>query len=277
MGAVTDLRRRVGIGWGGILLYLVLLFAGAGVVVALGDPPDGHGRLGPPELFVPGLAYGFGLLGVTLAASNLPTYARLALTGTSGTGAAARTDRRVVVRGTVESAGGSLATPLRDSDAVAYTTRVLTNARDDEETARSSEKNWSVVHVGEETVPFTVDDGSGPVRVDPGAARLSVRDRESRTVWAGEEPPAAVSDFLVTTDVDVDTGTDHARFEAKSLEPGEEAFVAGRADGGTVRASLVAEGDYAGRVRDRIVRGGAVGLALATPGYLGLLVVSGLP
>lgn len=276
MAAVADLKRRFGVGWGGIALYLALFVAGAAVVTTLGDLPDAPGRRSPPQVLVPGVAYGLGLAGVALAASNLPTYARLALTGAAGTGAAAETDGRVVVRGTVASTAGPLATPFEESEAVAYTTWVLTNAHDDAETAQSSEGNWTAVHVGEAATPFTVDDGSGPVRVDPGSARLSLRGREEQFVRAGEEPPAAVREFLVGSDVAVDIETDHARFEATTLEPGEETFVAGTVDGGTVRASLVAEGDHAGRVRDRVVRGGAVGTAVAAAGYLGLLLVAGV-
>lgn len=277
--ASRDQKRRWGLGLVGTLLYLLLIVGGAAVVVIVGDPPmrefSGIRQRTALEFGIPALVWALGLLGVAVAAGNLPTYARLTLAGGSDTGAVGETDGRVVLAGTAETAGGTIQTPFGRAPALAYTTRVLANAEDDAATAGDSEENWQAVHVGEETTRLAVDDGSGPATVDPTDARLYLEDVTEQTVTAGQELPSHVRQYLRTEGVDVDDDA-HLRFEERSLEPGEEAFAMGTADGGTVDASLLAEGDHAERIRSRVTFGAGLGVPAAVLGYLGMLFVSGV-
>jgi hypothetical protein len=276
MAAVEDLKRRYGVGWGGVFLYMVLLAGGIAVAEILGDvPTGGAGRGAPPRTLVPGLVFGLGLLGVVLAASNLPTYLRLIRTETAGTGDVTEASGRVVLKGTVEKAGGALTTPVEGKESVAYTTRVLKNSHDDVEQARESEKNWSAVHVGEEATRFVLDDGTGPATVGSDEARLYLQDKEEKLFASGSSLPGSVKEYLREVGAEGDTDGTHLRIEEKSLEPGEKAFVVGKARDAKVDATLVAEGDHAGRVRGRILNGAVLGGVVAALGYLGLLVVAG--
>lgn len=275
--AVKSLRRRTGVGWGGVLLYLVLVLAGAAVVVVVGDPPveNTYRRRVSLEMLVPVVLFGLGLFGVVVATSNLPTYLRLSRTDGSDTGTVGNSDGAVVLTGAADTAGGTIETPFGGTAALAYTTRIMANSEDDAETARDSEANWMAVHVGEDATRLAVDDGSGPATVDPAGARLSLADSTEQFVAADQDLPAHVREHLREVGVDVDDDA-HLRFEETALEPGEDAFVLGSARGGTVEADLLAEGDHEERVRSRVKLGAGLGGAATVVGYLGMLLVSGV-
>ena len=280
MAAVKDLRRRYGVGWGGVVLYLIFVVAGVGSAELFGDvPTGGAGRGAPLRTFVPLIVFGLGLLGVVLSVCNLPTYLRLVMTDRLDTGDVAGTSGRVVTQGTVGELDGTLTTPVRGAPSVVYTTRVLRNRRDDVEKARESEENWAGVHVGEEVTRFAVDDGTGPVAVDPDGARLYLDEKDDSAnafFEEGDDLPASVKGYLRDVDVaDMAMSDAHLRVEEKALEPGEDVYVVGDIEGDHVDAAVVAEDNYETLVRERVVGGAALGGVVSALGYLGLLLAAG--
>lgn len=289
MGAVADLKRRTGVGLGGILLYSVLLAGGIIATTAMGQVAWTDRNLG---LFFAGLLYGVGLLGVVSAVSNLPRFLLVAVARRRGP-----TEGLSAVTGTIETTGGTLTAPLHDAPAVCYTYRVLDTTEsegddeDDEGTTSEStddddidEGNWSLTEMGEDGVPFTVSaaDGTERVRVDPAAATVHIDDRTEVMVGAGEHPSGGTEALRREADIAPAPSGSPRRYQEATLEPGETAFIVGRArsDGG-LRIDdgtpfVVADADYPSRLRGRVTVGLGAGIPVSALGIAAMLFAAGV-
>ncbi|MFB6166479.1 MAG: hypothetical protein ABEJ31_15070 [Haloarculaceae archaeon] len=287
MAVFADLQRRTGVGAGGAVLYVLALAAGMGYAFTAGHVNYENGKV---VVLITGLVYAVGLLGVVWGLANLPRYVRLRLAGRTRTGDV--TDERVAVEGRVRDREGTLRTPFGDEPAVCYTTRVLErrprddgdgDGREGADDARSADDDdgagaWSLVTMAEDATRFAVDDGSGPVAVDPapGAAAFHLGDRTRVVVDPDETPPEPIRRFLAETDESVPSDVP-LRFEEAWLAPGDAAFVYGRAARdpdpviGADSAPIVATAGYPERVRDRVVLGIGAGATVAALGLAGLL------
>ncbi|QLD86044.1 hypothetical protein HWV23_09995 [Natronomonas halophila] len=288
MGAVADLKRRTGVGLGGILLYSLLLAGGIVAATATGQVDWTDGNLG---LFFAGLLYGVGLLGVVSAVSNLPRFLLVAVGRRRGP-----MEGLSAVTGTIETIEGTLTAPLHDAPAVCYTYRVLdtTESEGDDEAGEDAasdsseddeidEGNWSLTAMGEDGVPFAVSaaDGTERVRVDPAAATVHLDDRTEVMVEAGEHPSGGAEALRREADLAPAPSGVPRRYQEATLTPGEEAFVVGRArsDGG-LRIDdgtpfVVADADYPSRLRGRVTVGFGAGIPVSALGIAAMLFAAG--
>lgn len=281
MAVVSDLKRRTGVGAGGILLYVVCVAAGVAAAGAYGqvDWADGN-----PLIFLAGLLYALGLLGVVSAVSNLPRLLLVAVGRRRDTAAGLS-----AVTGTVETTAGTLTAPLHDAPAVCYTYRVLDNGLDtDAESGGDGdedvdEENWSLAAMGEAGMSFAVTTADGDrVRVAPTDAAYHIDDRTELRVDAGETMPPPRADAL-RREADLAPAPDDTarRYQEATLEPGDDAFVLGRVapDGGPVIEDgtpfVVADADYPARVRERVTAGLVLGLPVSLLGFAALLFAAG--
>jgi hypothetical protein len=285
MGAVADLKRRTGVGLGGICLYAVLLAGGIVAATATGqvDWTDGN-----PGLFLAGLLYGVGLLGVVSAVSNLPRFLLVAVGRRRGP-----TEGLTAVSGPIETTEGTLTAPLHDAPAVCYTYRVLdtTESEDGEDDAASEsadddeidEGNWSLTAMGEDSVPFAVSaaDGTERVRVDPSAAAVHIDDRTEVMVEADEHPSGGAEALRQVADLAPAPSESPRRYQEAALTPGDEVFVVGRArsDGG-LRIDdgtpfVVADAGYPSRLRGRVTVGFVAGIPVSALGIAAMLFAAG--
>lgn len=270
LGRQFGIRGRVG--WG----CYTLAVAGVASVAAL------RGTLPPNDFLTAGLwaLYFPGWLGLAYAAGNYPLYRRLRAANRPATGAITPDDGLVAVSGEVTPVEGPATTPLLDEPAVCHTWTV-------EKYGWVPRRGWSTVALGQGCVPFDLDDGSGPVRVEPAGAELRPVGVDTRQVDAEESLPAHAVAFLEgAADFDP-TGTTH-RYEERRLEPGETAYALGHPNSGgdgevaTLAAAdgslLVGSGEVETVTRrlGRVVRvagaGGAVAVGL---GYVGMVLAAG--
>jgi hypothetical protein len=288
MGAVADLKRRTGVGLGGICLYAVLLAGGIVAATATGqvDWTDGN-----PGLFLAGLLYGVGLLGIVSAVSNLPRFLLVAVARRRGP-----TEGLTAVSGPIETTEGTLTAPLHDEPAVCYTYRVLDtteseDGEDSEDDAVSEsadddeidEGNWSLTAMGEDSVPFAVSaaDGTERVRVDPSAAAVHIDDRTEVMVEADEHPSGGAEALRQVADLAPAPSESPRRYQEAALTPGDEVFVVGRArsDGG-LRIDdgtpfVVADAGYPSRLRGRVTVGFVAGIPVSALGIAAMLFAAG--
>lgn len=276
MAVLSDLKRRTGVGAGGATLYVVALAAGLAVASLRGDGDYGSGE---PLVFLAGLLYAVGLLGVVAAASNAPRSLLLAVGRRLGVG-----EGPTAVAGTAEPVAGTLESPFGGETCFCFTYRVLEVdvAGLDGGADPDDEADWRLVATGDDGVPFAVRTPAGErVRVDPAAATCHFADRDELLVEADERPPGRVRAFCREAGVGSAPGDAARRYQEASLAPGEEAFVFGRVRGEagpTVsggRPFVVADADYPARVRDRVVVGLGVGLPVTVLGLLVLLFAAG--
>lgn len=271
MGALADLKRRTGVGPGGVTLYVVALAAGLGAASLLGEVDHDGDTL----FFLAGLLYAVGLLGVVAAVANAPRSLLLAAARRRGV-----REGTTALAGTAEPTAGTVDSPFRDEPALCYAYRVLQCDPSDDES--DDEGDWRLVAAGDDGVPFAVVTPTGErVRVDPGAATCHLGEREELVVGADERPPGRVRSFRRETDIDPAPPDAARRYQEATLAPGDEAFVLGRAvdEGGLEiregRPFVVADAGYPARVRDRVVAGFVLGVPVTAGGLLALLFVAG--
>jgi hypothetical protein len=143
---------------------------------------------------------------------------------------------------------------------------------------------WTRARTGQGGVPFRLDDGSGPVVVDPAEARLDISGRTTEE-RDPDDPPGRAADVA-----DLDTGGERFRFNERSPAPGETVTVLGtareREDSVVVSATadgpafVVSDRSRVGSLRRYATRawlGGVVGAGVAVLGLRRLLPTFGLP
>lgn len=282
MAVVSDLKRRTGVGAGGIMLYVVCVAAGVAIAGAYGQADWSDGN---PLIFLSGLLYALGLLGIVSAVSNFPRLLLVSVgrhrDATAGLSA---------LTGTVETTAGTLTAPLHDTPAVCYTYRILDNGIDANEESDENadgdedidEENWSLAAMGEDGVEFAVTtEGGDRVRVNPTDAAYHIDDRTEVRVGVDETPTAEPDALRRAADIAPAPSGTARRYQEATLKPGDEAFVLGRvtADGGPViddgTPFVVADADYPSRLRERVTAGLVLGLPVSLLGFAALLFAAG--
>lgn len=274
MTALRDLERRTGVGAAGVLLYVSLLAVGLALALLPGDLSSPRTN---PLVLLTGLGYAVGLLGVVSATANLPRFLLLTVArrrvGAGGTTA---------LRGVVDSTVGTLPSPITGDGVVCYTYRVLENSVDDDPTPEE-EANWSGVAVGEDGVPFDlVTDGGERVRVEPAGAVYHLAGGTEVFVDRGEDAPARLREFRRDEGIPAALPEEARRYEASVLAPGDDVFVLGRVrDAGRRvvrdgRRFVVADPDYPGRVRSRVLLGYGLGVSFSLLWLAALGFVAGV-
>lgn len=261
--------RRVG------ALALVGVVAGVGSVALVGDP----GRGGPGLALAAG-CYLVGVLGVAVGAGNYARYRRAMATETTPTGAVE--PGFVELAGEARPAGAPVETPFAGEGAVCYEWRV----------EERREEGWVTVALDGGGAPFHVDDGSGPVLVDPAGAERRLEAERRVAVPADEAPPERVAAFLRGRDDLGDADRDR-RYVERFLPPGAEAYVLGQAKvtfaaehpddlvvarerAGTHLVAAGTPEEVTADVGSVVRFAGGVGLAAAVAGYVGMLVAAGV-
>ncbi|WP_424002716.1 GIDE domain-containing protein [Haloarcula salina] len=149
--------------------------------------------------------------------------------------------------------------------------------------AAGQRERWATVAGGVGGVPFEIDDGSGPLAVDPTGATVDLAAERTLRFAADERPP----DSFGTPDPDVERmhGDKQRRYTETLLAPGDHAAVTGTAT--RSEEALVVAGDHthvavgslataATRYRNRALLyacGGLVGVAVGLWGLTGLFGV----
>ncbi|WP_254820969.1 E3 ubiquitin ligase family protein [Haloglomus halophilum] len=241
------LRSRTGVSRGvagGIVVVLLVLVGALGVV---GRFP--RTEAGLEAAFLPGVLVGVGLFGLAVGVANGRTWVRFRRRGDTPTGEVA--PGPVAVTGRIERADPPTA-PFFGGPAVAWEWSV--EAKNRHGTNDEGRRAWSRARTGQGGVPFRLDDGSGPVVVDPTAARLDVSGKTTEE-RAPDDPPGRAAAVA-----DLDMGGERFRFNERSLAPGETVTVLGvardvetneyRSDAGTGAADRLASDRGAGVVLD---------------------------
>jgi len=210
-------RQRHGVSGTGVALAVVV-----GVGSVLAAVRAGSFPASARSLAVPLVGLTVGLVGLVFAATHARRLVALFRADEAATGEA--TGGRVAVTGTVR-ADDPGESPVFGCDAVAWEWRV--EAKNRHGTNYEGRRAWDTVETGSGGVPFVIDDGSGPLRVDPADALLDVRD-ERREERAPGDPPGRVGELA-----DADGGGERYRFVESALAPGTRATVLGSVAGGS--------------------------------------------
>ncbi len=271
MGVFADLKRRTGVGIGGVVLYVGAL---VGLIALASTRGEVHGRGNPLE-FLTGLVFAAGLLGIVAAVSNAPRLALVSLARRRGAVAGLQ-----AFTGTIQTAGGTLTGPVSESEVVCYTVRVLGNDHDDDPDP-DEEKNWTLVETVQGGVPFSLVTDSGErVRVDPSASMLAIDGSQEVFVDIDGESPDGIQSFRRDADVPPADGDEARRYQESALAPGDRAFVLGHAaEEGALTISggsrfVVADEGYPSRVEGRVVTGLLGGVPVTVLGFLAFLFVT---
>lgn len=306
------LREESGVGPGIGAAVTAVLFVALVSVFAMGGTTSG--RYDYPLAFAAvGLLAGLFLSGVAVAA--LSDYRLLVRTPAVDTGAVG--SGRVAVTGEVTPAGEPPSAPFSGEPAVCWECWVKERDVREEGMGVQAESvgveaNWTVELADEGRARFRVDDGSGPVAVDPREAELRLGEDREWFVPFGEDPPERILGFVEDRLADVGYAGNDRRYEETRLSPGDEATVVGtavagprgesdaardgqssagraeapladgdgprRIDGSTGRC-IVAAGSLADAradLRRRFTSAGGAGLALSVLAYAGMLAAAGV-
>lgn len=227
------------------------------------------------------------LLGVCLVAvalGNVRTFVRSRRTETTDTG---RVSPGVVeVCGEARPIDGTVSAPLSGADAL-WAEHEITERR------RLGFRNVSrTVDTGTTGTPFAVDDGTGPVTVDPDEAEIRLgRDRESTRVVDSDEKPSATTREYLQAETDLGPTDNRRTYTERRLEPGDEVYVLGVAEreyAGTYPTNAVVgaessdcflapgtAGDVERSLYRSVLVGGPVGIVLAVAGFAAMAVLAG--
>lgn len=215
------------------------------------------GRLAARRLGVLVMLFPAGLIVVSVGVGNARTWVRSIRRGDAPTGAV--TPGPVAATGVVPDDESTAPTPVFGTRAVCW------------EWWFRQKRDTHAFESGASDDPFRIDDGSGPVRVDPEGARLDLQ-----ATVANRDPDErfdAGSD--VVTDLEAEYGDTERQYRETALTPGTEVTVLGRAverDGTTTITGdddgpfVITDGNRGAtlrRYRNRAVGYAAGGLALA--------------
>lgn len=264
-----------GVAWG---CYTLAILGLASISALSGSLPENSVlTVGLWALYFPGW------LGLTYAASNYGIHRVFRQAPARETGEITAGDGHVVVSGEVSAVDEPATTPLLGDSGLCYTWTV-------ENRTWWPRVAWTTAALGQGGGPFTVDDGSGPVRIDPDHAELRLIDVRTKQVDADETPATDTIEFLEDVAVGFDPSDTTHRYRERRLEAGATASVLGRprspeagehpgttvVDGGD--PFLVAAGS-AGEITTRLGRtiraAGTVGLLGVALGYAGMVLASG--
>jgi hypothetical protein len=164
-------------------------------------------------------------------------------------------ERLCVVTGRA-SDGDSQSAPITDRPAFAWGWEFYSHSR-----FGPGSGGWSGVDAGTDSVPFTIDDGSGPIQVDPSNAELDLSE-EKTVECAPDSPPDGAA-----AAIDLDVGGKQFRFVERILPPGGQVTAIGEPSDGSLNPDLLIVGDrgavlrrYGYRVFKYGIGGGAVSM-----------------
>lgn len=274
-----DLRRKMGVS-SPAMAVLVAAGVGGPILAALAGtlPPWGAGRL---SFVLAVVLYGIGVVFVGIATGMWSRFRFVRAASPDETGSTLDPGDVVRLEGETTPAGDILRAPATGDRCLAYTCTT--------ERARwmFPRRVWATVDVDRGATTFTLDDGSGPVTVDPADARLELRfgdlvvddgSGERREPLRYEEPTAPRPE-----------SGDRRRSREFRLDPEESATVVGTVVddgpdglGPAVAAAggpmLVSDRDLDGLVRDvrlTVLVGGPAGLLASLAGLWWLFAVTG--
>ncbi|MFB6207401.1 MAG: GIDE domain-containing protein [Haloglomus sp.] len=208
------LRSRTGVSRGvagGIVLALLALVGSLG---AVGRFPTTEASV--EAALLPSLLVGVGLFGVAAGVANARTWIRFRRRGDTPTGDVPAGP--VGVTGQIERDDPPSA-PFFGGGAVAWEWSV--EAKNRHGTDYEGRRAWSRARTGQGGVPFRLDDGSGPLVVDPTDARLDISETTTEEREPGD-PPGRAAEVA-----DLDLGGERFRFNEQALAPGETVTVLG--------------------------------------------------
>lgn len=248
--------------------------AGVGITMLWGTP-----QLTPSVQFSPrqlssyavGVAvYAAGLAGIAIASGRYPEYRQL-LAAEPTSVRDCQAGSLVELTGTVIAVSDPLSGPLTDTPCVAYDTRVQTTL-----TTATSSTIQLLASRRTDCQPFSIDDGTGTLTVDPTGARLDL----PVTATSRADAPRSVLKQVCFGSPDTPTHPSNRRIE-RSLEPGATVTVLGRvveSDGGlTVAAESVSTTvSYKRTVYNAVHHTSRRGIALAVVGIGIMFVTAGL-
>jgi hypothetical protein len=200
--------------------YVALVVVGSvALPLALGVvgefPSDGIRAMGFDLVLV-----AFGLVGVALSAGNAARWLRFRVVGDTPTGDV--TEGPVALTGTVEH-DDPPQSPFFGSAAVAWMWTVA--AKNRHGTTYEGRRAWEDARTGQDGVPFRVDDGTGPVRVEPTGAQFDLAGETVEERDPGDWPGRAAEV------ADLDVGGERFRFRESTVAPGDTVTVLGVASG----------------------------------------------
>ncbi|WP_226005289.1 hypothetical protein [Natrinema salinisoli] len=273
------LARRLRLEWP--LLFGALLVVGAwfGLLRALGSIPDTDWFLVGSAVFI------LGVFSLSVAVANADWY-RATNLPVSETGFVR--EGPVQVSGEASPVDAPLTGPVSDEPCLAYA--VTVQERRWLPNNHGSSRTEVPIALDSDATTFTVDDGTGPVLVDPAAADVrptrpsAIVDRDVTVAVDGDEsPPDHVSDSF--DDLDIGQSTNDRRYREDHIQPGDTVHVVGSCrsvahgydrnrvitEAGDAPAFVTTSGDaetVSGSVH-RLVRGSAgIGCTLAASGAI---------
>ncbi|WP_276258844.1 GIDE domain-containing protein [Haloglomus litoreum] len=234
------LRSRTGVPRGVVGAIVVGLLVLVGALGTVGRFP--RTEAGLESALPPAMLVAVGLFGLAAGVANARTWVGFHRRGDTPTGDVG--PGPVAVTGTVEHDDPPGA-PFFGSPAVAWEWSV--EAKNRHGTDDDGRRAWSRARTGRGGVPFRLDDGSGPLVVDPAEARLDLSGTTTEE-RDPDDPPGRAA-----TAADLDMGGERFRFIERRLAPGETVTVLG-----TAREPVTHDyGDRAGAADDLAAEVGA--------------------
>ncbi|MFW5963651.1 MAG: GIDE domain-containing protein [Natronomonas sp.] len=236
--------------------YMTAGFLGvvvAGVIALYGSVPEGFGGRGDGFALlvnVAPLVVGCGALAI--AVDNGLVALRLVRAAAANTGDVAHRagTKRIAVTGLVDETHGT--SPVFDREAACWTWSL-------ELGWEVGDAGWQTDQVGSGGAPFTLDDGTGPVTVDPRGAHVELYGGRQQVYDADAAQPGEIGSNLRSS-----IGGDRYRYEEAVAAEGRELTVLGEVDdGGTLAA-------------DRVIDAGTDDVTLRYAGRSGSLAVGGV-
>lgn len=131
----------------------------------------------------------------------------------------------VEIEGTAQPLDGSVTAPLTGVNCLAYET-VL-----DRYTRGSEGGSWGTADTEADGVPFSVEDGTGRLRVEPDGAEFFFEVADGETVSSPSEPSAAFADAVAECEgvslEELNRNQRRLRLREYRLDPGEPVYVSG--------------------------------------------------
>lgn len=135
---------------------------------------------------------------------------------------------RTELVGTAKAAGMTFAQPFTDGEAL-YVDYQIQEEREDSD----GDTSWTTLDHDTWVTPFTLDDGTGEISVDPEVSakyEISEEYTTSLDISGGGSPPSPVREFLEQgTDV-APTSHNRRRYRQEIIPPGETVYVLGGAE-----------------------------------------------
>lgn len=125
----------------------------------------------------------------------------------------------VELRGTAEPASGVVRSPFTETPCLAY--EYVVEEKRQSNSKHGTSTNWVTIASGDEYVPFSLDDGSDSVLIEPPGADFRLGEDDRIDVDGGTAPPDPIANFIERTD-DVDCQNDSLDLRLFELKTGRD-------------------------------------------------------